>query len=92
MQKIIELCNKAKEIFGNTIRLIYFCPLNYKNIHFTLLEINKQEKVICHYDLMADKDVIDDIMKQIRMDRLMQMRYFFDDKDGDISDAIVGEI
>jgi hypothetical protein len=76
-------------MFKNVTRLIYFCSLNYKNEHFTLLEINKQEEVIRYYDLITDKDVINDIRKLIRINRLMKMRCFFNDEGGDAFNPIV---
>jgi hypothetical protein len=32
---------------------LYLCPLNINNNHFTLLEINEQTKMICHYNSIA---------------------------------------
>jgi hypothetical protein len=37
---------------------VYICPLNVNANHFTLLEINKQTKMIYHYDSMANHGVI----------------------------------
>jgi hypothetical protein len=51
---MIKLHNEAEEMFKNVTYLVYFCSLNHKNVHFTLLEINEQEEVIHHYDLMTD--------------------------------------
>uniref|UniRef100_A0A093VIS8 Ubiquitin-like protease family profile domain-containing protein n=1 Tax=Talaromyces marneffei PM1 TaxID=1077442 RepID=A0A093VIS8_TALMA len=33
--------------------LIFYCPVNHDNSHFTLLEVNDSEKVIRHYDSQA---------------------------------------
>jgi hypothetical protein len=38
--------------------LVYFRPINSRNNHFTLLEINEREKVIRHYDSDAAPEVI----------------------------------
>ena len=91
-RKMIKLYDEAKEMFKDATRLVYFCPLNHKNRHFTLLEINEQEEVIRHYDLKADKGVIDGTMRQTRMGRLVQVRYSFDDDGGDTSNAITGGV
>lgn len=40
---------------------MYFCPLNCNNNHFSLPEINERKRKIYHFDLMANKDVIDDM-------------------------------
>jgi hypothetical protein len=86
---MIKLYNKVKEIFKDIIRLIYFCPLNYKNGHFTLFKINEQEEVICHYYLIIDKGVIDSIMKLTRVGRLVKVRCSFNDEGGDAPNLII---
>src|SRR5438477_452145 len=53
--------------------LVYFCPLNRDTNHFTLLEINEQERRIYHYDSMADKGVIHDKVKQTRVGKIVQV-------------------
>jgi hypothetical protein len=67
--EIIEFRSQTKE------KLVYFCPLNHKNSHFTLLEINDHEKVIRHYDSKADLATIRDPSKQTTVSRLVQVRY-----------------
>jgi hypothetical protein len=37
---------------------VYICPLNVNANYFTLLEINKQTKMIYHYDLIVSYRVI----------------------------------
>jgi hypothetical protein len=91
-RKMIKLHNEAKEMFGDATRLVYFCPLNHKNVHFTLLEINEQEEVIRHYDPMADKGVIDGTMKLTRVGRLVKVRCSFHDEGGDAPNPIVGGV
>jgi hypothetical protein len=86
--KMIELYNKAKEISREVTCLVYFCLLNYKNVHFTLLKINKQEKVIHYYNLIADKDVINDTIKLTQMDRLVKIRCSFNNKSRDALNLI----
>lgn len=54
---------KLKRCFGMQHILVYFCPLNHKIVHFTLLGINELEEVIRHYNPMADNRVIDGTMK-----------------------------
>jgi hypothetical protein len=58
VKKIAEHRREAKEAFGKACPLVYFCPINHGNKHFTLLEINERKRVICHYDPMADPDTI----------------------------------
>ncbi|KAF7502222.1 hypothetical protein GJ744_006435 [Endocarpon pusillum] len=89
---MIKLHNEAKEVFENTTRLVYFCPLNHKNEHFTLLEINEQEEVMRHYDSRADQGVIDGTMKLTRVGRLVKVRCSFDDKGGGAPNPIVGGV
>jgi hypothetical protein len=48
---------EARETSGRTAALAHFCPINHNN-HFTLLEINEREKVIQHYDSMAEPGTI----------------------------------
>jgi hypothetical protein len=55
----------------DAVRLIYFRPLNHNNNHFTLLEINEREEKIRHYNLMADRGVIESTAKLIRVGRLV---------------------
>jgi hypothetical protein len=40
-EKIKAFRNEAQDPYGDRIRLIYLCPLNHNNNHFTLLEINE---------------------------------------------------
>jgi hypothetical protein len=37
----------------DTTPLIFYCPVNHNNSHFTLLEVNDSEKAIRHYDSQA---------------------------------------
>jgi hypothetical protein len=68
--------SEAQERYGNGIRLIYFCPLNHNNKHYTLLVINEREEKICHYDSMADEGVIDGTVKVTRVGKLVQVSDF----------------
>lgn len=43
---------------GNDTKLIYYCPLNLDENHFTLLEIDEQQETICHFNSMTDADSI----------------------------------
>jgi hypothetical protein len=88
--EIIELRNKAKDMFGDAIRLVHFRPLNHNNNRFTLLEINEREGKIRHYSSIADKAVIEGTAPT-RVGRLVQVRYSFGDRDGDTADAISQE-
>jgi hypothetical protein len=73
-RKTIErYSSEAQTQQGQSIRLVYFCPLNSNNNHFTLLEINEQQRKIYHYDSMVKKDVIDGTVKQTRVGKLVQV-------------------
>jgi hypothetical protein len=37
----------------DSMPLIFYCPVNHKNSHFILLEINDSERAIRHYDSQA---------------------------------------
>ncbi|KAJ9503197.1 hypothetical protein H2202_001351 [Exophiala xenobiotica] len=71
---INRLREKERSGFESTTPLVYFCPLNHYGAHFTLLEINDQEKVIRHYDSRADQATIDGGGKQTRVARLVEVR------------------
>jgi len=72
--------------------LVHFRPL-YQNLnHFTLLEINDREKQIRHYDSMAGKDVIEGTAKPTRVAMLVQVRYSFEDKEGDCPNTVIARI
>ena len=53
-KKIAKYRRLAKETSG----LVYFCPINHRNCHFTLLEINEQDQTIRHYDSKAEPGTI----------------------------------
>jgi hypothetical protein len=72
-RKIIDLRDKAKDTFGDAVRLVHFRPLNHSNNHFTLLEINEREEKIRHYNSMADRGVIEGTAKLTRVGRLVQV-------------------
>lgn len=74
-QKITEYRQNARETYRDSVRLVYFCPLNHYNTHFTLLEINEREEMIRHYDSKAEQSVIDGTMKLTRVQKLVKVRY-----------------
>lgn len=47
----------------NSTPLIFYCPVNHDNSHFTLLEVNDGEKVIRHYDSQAPLTAINGTKK-----------------------------
>jgi hypothetical protein len=47
-----RIISYRREAEGGT-PLIFYCPVNHSNSHFTLLEINDGEKAIRHYDSQA---------------------------------------
>jgi hypothetical protein len=60
---------------GASIPLVYFCPLNLNDNHFTLLEINEQDEKIYHYNSMADEGVINGMLKSTGVHKLVQVSY-----------------
>ncbi|KEF54272.1 uncharacterized protein A1O9_09438 [Exophiala aquamarina CBS 119918] len=73
-RRVNRLREGGKTEFQSTTPLVYFCPLNHCGTHFTLLEINDQERVIRHYDSMADQATINGCGKQTRVARLVEVR------------------
>ena len=53
-KKITKHRRLAKETSG----LVYFCSINHRNHHFMLLEINKQDQMIHHYDSNTEPETI----------------------------------
>ncbi|EED20958.1 hypothetical protein TSTA_081910 [Talaromyces stipitatus ATCC 10500] len=47
----------------NSRPLIFYCPVNHDNSHFTLLEVNDSEKAIRHYDSQAPLTAINGTKK-----------------------------
>ena len=45
--------------------------MNLNDNHFTLLEINEQDKKIYHYDSIADEGVINGTLKSIGVHKLV---------------------
>jgi len=73
-RKTIESFNSQAQIqHGQGILLMYFCSLSRNTNHFTLLEINEQEKRIYHYDSMANQDIINGKIKQTQMGNIVQV-------------------
>ncbi|CEL01164.1 hypothetical protein ASPCAL00753 [Aspergillus calidoustus] len=70
-KKISKYRRQAKETFGEVIPLVFFCPINHTDSHYTLLEINERERVIRHYDSLADRGAVG----QTRMSRLVQEEF-----------------
>jgi hypothetical protein len=73
-KKIAKYRREAKDTFGDAVPLVYFCPINHRNKHFTLLEINERERVIRHYDSMAKPDIIHGGM-ETRVSRLVHEEF-----------------
>jgi hypothetical protein len=74
-RKITEFRREAGEKSKGTTRSVYFRPLNHRNTHFSLLEINEREEVIRHYDSIADQGIINHNSKPARVERLVQVRF-----------------
>ena len=83
-REISTLRQEAKDTWGDTGALVYFRPLNYNNNHFTLLEINELEGEIRYYNSKANKSVIKDTAKLTRVSKLVQIKYSFKNKKGDV--------
>jgi hypothetical protein len=71
---IKRFSSEAQMQKGHNIRLVYFCPLNSNNSHFTLLEINERERKIYHYNSMASKVVIDGTVELNRVGKMVLVR------------------
>ena len=78
--------------YESDILFVYFCLLNRNTNHFTLFEINKQERRIYHYDLMTDKDIIDDKMKLIQMRKIIQVSLEFHDQEINMIDVTLERV
>ncbi|EXJ56204.1 uncharacterized protein A1O5_12660 [Cladophialophora psammophila CBS 110553] len=74
-RRIDRLRKQARDIFGDTIHPVYFCPLNHNNNHFTLLEVNDREKVIRHYDSMADQTITEGRFTLTRVAQLVEEEF-----------------
>lgn len=74
-KKIEKFSSDARTQQRQGIRLVYICPLSSNNNHFTLLEINEQERKIYHYDSMAREDIIDGSMKSTRVGKIVQVSW-----------------
>ncbi|KAK5401667.1 hypothetical protein LTR06_011031 [Exophiala xenobiotica] len=72
---INRLREKERSGFESTTPLVYFCSLSHYCVHFTLLEINDQEKVVRHYDSRADQATINGSGKQTRVARLVEEEF-----------------
>jgi hypothetical protein len=72
-EKIERLSKEAKIRHGQGTLLVYFCPLNTNNTHFTLLEINERERKIYHYNSMANQGVIDGTVKLTWVGKIVQV-------------------
>jgi hypothetical protein len=70
-KKISKYRRQAKETFGEVIPLVFFCPINHTDSHYTILEINERERVIRHYDSLADRGAVG----QTRISRLVQEEF-----------------
>lgn len=55
---------------------VYICPLNVNANYFTLLEINKQTKIIYHYDSIASRRVIHRKITSTPVRRIVEVRRF----------------
>jgi hypothetical protein len=56
------------------VRQIYLCPINLNTNHFTLLEINEQQRKIYHYNSMAAKNVIRGNARPTRVREMVEVR------------------
>jgi hypothetical protein len=55
---------------------VYICPLNVNADHFTLLEINKQTKIIYYYNSMASHGIIYRKTKSTPVRRMVEVSGF----------------
>jgi hypothetical protein len=66
-------CENKNDLKGPQV---YICPLNVNANHFTLLEINEQTKMICHYDSMASHGIIHRRTKSTPVRRVVKVSGF----------------
>ena len=72
-QTVQNLKRYAQIQRGQGTLLIYFCPLNHNDKHFSLLEINEPEKKIYHYDSKAMAEVINGTAKPTRVGQIVKV-------------------
>lgn len=60
---------EAKKPSRDAVPLVFFCPINHKGQHFSLLEINERKQVIRHYDSMSETTTA------LRMSRLVEEQF-----------------
>lgn len=60
---------KARKPSGDRVPLVFFCPINHKGHHFSLLEVNEREKVIRHYDSMVK------VNNRLRMEEVVEEQF-----------------
>ncbi|CRG92861.1 hypothetical protein PISL3812_09934 [Talaromyces islandicus] len=58
--------------------LVYFCPINHQNNHYSLLEINERERKIRHFDSLAGKDRHDRVSSLIKKE-FAGLRYSYEE-------------
>jgi hypothetical protein len=59
VKNIAELHRKAElGPEGHHTLLIFYSPIHYIDLHFTLLEIDDGEKAICYYNSLAERMTI----------------------------------
>uniref|UniRef100_A0A093X852 Ubiquitin-like-specific protease 1 n=1 Tax=Talaromyces marneffei PM1 TaxID=1077442 RepID=A0A093X852_TALMA len=71
VKEIAELRKKTESGLESCTPLIFYAPLCHTHSHFTLLEINDGEKVIRHYDSLAERTTING-MKKTRISTLVK--------------------
>jgi hypothetical protein len=91
-RKVDDFRREAGTRPEDATRLVYFCPLNHKNNHFTLLEINEQKEMIRHYDSRASPGIIKQDSKPTRVERLVQVGSFLEDKEEAIPNVKIGSV
>lgn len=78
-RQMILLSQEARNEPGDRMQSVYFCPLKDNNGHYTLLEIEEQERVIRHYD--SNSEVIDDEEGETRVESLVKVQFYYNKVD-----------
>ncbi|QKX61623.1 uncharacterized protein TRUGW13939_08775 [Talaromyces rugulosus] len=58
--------------------LVYFCPINHQNSHYSLLEINEPERKIHHFDSLAERARQDRVSSLIKKE-FAGLKYLYEE-------------
>jgi hypothetical protein len=67
--------------------LVYFCPINHQNNHYSLLEINEPERKIRHFDSLAERARQDRVSSLIKKE-FAGLKYSYEEAVSTISKSL----